>query len=162
MTLTLILPLAFVIVAYIVTSQVAQWVKNPLAVQETQATWVWSLGQEDHLEEEMATHSCVLAWKIPWTEEPGRLWSMGSQRVIHHWSNWPCMHAGRQGGIPNGLPQGDNRSLTNMTPSLRLAILGDICKDWIVFFILFPYFFPSLIHKRTWHLGPDKTVILRC
>ena len=46
-------------------------------------TWVWSLGREDHLEKEMATHSSTLAWKIPWTEEPGRLQSLGSQRVGH-------------------------------------------------------------------------------
>ena len=48
-----------------------------------QKTWVQSLGWEDALEKEMATHSSVLAWKIPWTEEPGRLQSMGSQRVGH-------------------------------------------------------------------------------
>ena len=48
-------------------------------MQETQETWVQSLGQEDPLEEGMATHSSVLAWKIPWTEEPGGLQSMGSQ-----------------------------------------------------------------------------------
>ena len=46
-----------------------------------QETWVQSLGQEDALEEEMATHSSTLPWKIPWTEEPGELQSMGSQRV---------------------------------------------------------------------------------
>ena len=46
-------------------------------------TRVQSLGQEDLLEKEMATHSSILAWKIPWTEEPGRLQSMGSQRVGH-------------------------------------------------------------------------------
>ena len=45
---------------------------------------VWSLGREDHLEKEMATHSSILAWEIPWTEEPGRLQSMGSQRVWHN------------------------------------------------------------------------------
>ena len=56
----------------------AQTVKNPPAVQETQVS---SLGQEDPLEKGMATHSSILAWKIPWTEEPGRLQSMGSQRV---------------------------------------------------------------------------------
>ena len=50
-----------------------------------QETWVQSLGQEDPLEKEMATHSSTLAWKIPWTEEPGRLQSMGSQRVGHDW-----------------------------------------------------------------------------
>jgi len=49
-------------------------------MQETQ---VQSLGQEDPLEKEMATHSSILAWKIPWREEPGRLQSMGSQRVGH-------------------------------------------------------------------------------
>ena len=59
---------------------VAQIVKNLPAVRETH---VQSLGQEDPLEEEMATHSSILAWKIPWTEEPGRLQSMGSQRVRH-------------------------------------------------------------------------------
>ena len=47
----------------------------------TLETWVQSLGQEDLLEKEMATHSSILAWKIPWTEEPGRLQSMRSQRV---------------------------------------------------------------------------------
>ena len=60
----------------------AQMVKNFPALQETQ---VWSLGQEDPLEEEMASHSSILAWKIPWTEEPGRLQFMGSQRIGHNW-----------------------------------------------------------------------------
>ena len=46
-------------------------------------TWVWSLGREDPLEKEMATHSSILAWKIPWTEEPGGLQSMGLQIVRH-------------------------------------------------------------------------------
>ena len=55
-------------------------VKNPPAMQEMQ---VQSLGQEDPLEKEMATHASVLAWKILWTEEPGVLQSMGSQRVRH-------------------------------------------------------------------------------
>ena len=58
----------------------AQTVKNLPAVQET---WVPSLGREDPLEEGMATHSSILAWRIPWTEEPGGLQSMGSQRVGH-------------------------------------------------------------------------------
>ena len=48
-------------------------------------TWVQSLGWEVPLEKEMATHSSILAWKIPWMEEPGRLQSMGSQRVRHNW-----------------------------------------------------------------------------
>ena len=63
--------------------------KNPSAMQEIQ---IWSLGWEDPLEEGMATHSSILAWKISWTEETGRLQSMGSQRVRHNWSNYACMH----------------------------------------------------------------------
>ena len=55
-------------------------VKNPPAKQET---WVRSLGKEDSLEKEMAIHSSIFAWKIPWTEELGRLQSIGSQRVGH-------------------------------------------------------------------------------
>ena len=61
-------------------SLVAQTVKHLPAMWETQ---VQSLGREDPLEKEMAAHSSILAWKIPWTEEPGRLQSMGSQRVGH-------------------------------------------------------------------------------
>ena len=61
-------------------SLVAQTVKH---LSTTQETWVPSLGREDPLEKEMAIHSRTIAWKIPWTEEPGRLQSMGSQRVGH-------------------------------------------------------------------------------
>ena len=57
----------------------AQEVKNLPAMQEIQETQVQSLGWEDPLEEEMAIHSSILAWKIPWTEEPGGLQSIGSQ-----------------------------------------------------------------------------------
>ena len=64
-----------------VSSLVAQMVKRLPGMQET---WVRSLGWEDPLEKEMATHSSTLAWKIPWTEEPGKLPSMGSQRVGHN------------------------------------------------------------------------------
>ena len=63
------------------TSLVAQTVKCLPTMQET---GVQSWGQEDLLEKEMATHSSILAWKIPWTEEPGRLQSMGSQRIRHN------------------------------------------------------------------------------
>ena len=60
---------------------VAQMIKNPPLVQET---WVQPLGQEDPLEEGMATHSSILAWRVPWTEEPGELQCIGSQRVRHN------------------------------------------------------------------------------
>ena len=52
-------------------------------MQETLEMWFRSLGQEDFLKEEMATHSSILAWRTPWTEEPGRLQFVGSQRVGH-------------------------------------------------------------------------------
>ena len=58
-------------------------VKNLPAVQERQETWVQSLGQEDPLEKEVANWPSILAWRIPWTEKPGGLWSVGSQRVGH-------------------------------------------------------------------------------
>ena len=61
----------------------AQWVKSLPATQEIQETWVRSLGGENPLEEGMATHSSILVWEIPGTEEPGGLQSMGSQRVGH-------------------------------------------------------------------------------
>ena len=58
-------------------------VKNPPAMQETQ---VWSLGQDSSLKKGMATHSALLAWRIPWAEQPGGLHSIGSQRVRHDWA----------------------------------------------------------------------------
>ena len=92
---------------------VTQTVKNLPAMQETQ---VQSLGQEDPLEKGMAAHSSILAWSFPWTEEPGRIQSMGSQRVRHDWatkhSTWEmsfpgdsdskesACNAGGQGSIP--------------------------------------------------------------
>ena len=58
-------------------------VRNTLAVQQTQETRIRSLGWKDPLEKEMTIHSNILAWRIPWTEVPGGLQSMGSQRVRH-------------------------------------------------------------------------------
>ena len=58
-------------------------IKNHLPMKETQELRVQSLAWEDPLEEEMATHSSILAWKIPWTEKPGRLQSMGSDTTEH-------------------------------------------------------------------------------
>ena len=67
-------------------SLVAQRLKRLPPMRET---WVRSLGQEDPLEKEMAIHSSILAWRIPWTEEPGGLQSTGSQRVGHNWATSP-------------------------------------------------------------------------
>ena len=71
------------------TSLVAQMMKNPSAMQETP---VWSLGRDNPLEKGMATYSSVLAWRIPRTEEPDGLLSIGSQNVSHDWSDWACLH----------------------------------------------------------------------
>ena len=73
------------------SSLVVSEVKNLPAMWEP---WVQSLCQEDSLEEEMATDSSILAWRIPWIEEPGRLQSAGSQRVKHNWSDLAHMHKG--------------------------------------------------------------------
>ena len=64
-------------------SQGAQWQRIRLPVQET---WAWSPGQEDPLEEEMATHSRILIWEIPWTKEPGGLQSRGHKESDKHWA----------------------------------------------------------------------------
>ena len=75
------LPNSMILVLYSLrTYLVSQAVKRLSTMQET---WVRSLGQEDPLEKEMAIHSSTIAWKIPWTEELGRLQSMGLQRVGH-------------------------------------------------------------------------------
>ena len=80
----------------------AQAVKNPPAVQETQ---VQSLDQEDPLQKEMATHSSTVAWKIPWTEEPGRLQPMGLQRVRHRFKeSLNCAPLDCKAGEGNGTP----------------------------------------------------------
>ena len=71
------------IIAFYGLPLIVQLVKNPPAMREIR---VWSLGWEDPLEKAMAAHSSVLAWKIPWIAEPGRLPSMGLQRVGHDWA----------------------------------------------------------------------------
>ena len=82
-----LLPLKIMFVGNIWACLMAQAVKNLPTMQETQETWVQSLGQEDALKEEMADYSSILSWKISWTEEPGGLQSMGSQRVRHTQGN---------------------------------------------------------------------------
>ena len=77
------IPLGFVISLFQLASLVVQAVKNPPAMQKA---WVRFLGWKDPLEKGTATHSSILAWRIPWTEEPGGLQSMGSQRVGHNWA----------------------------------------------------------------------------
>ena len=72
-------------------------VKNPPAMQKLQEMLVLSLGGKDPLEEGMATHSSILAWRILWTEEPGGLQSIGLQRAGHNWSDSACTHMAPMG-----------------------------------------------------------------
>ena len=75
---------------------VSQVVKNLPAMLKTQITWVQSLGQEDILEKRMATHSSILAWEIPWTEEPGGYSPWGHKKIGHDWaSNTQTHKAGK-------------------------------------------------------------------
>ena len=90
---------------------VAQMIKNPPAMQET---WVWSLDWEDPLEKGTAPQSSILAWKIPWTEESGRLQSTGSQRVGHDWATFTSLNS-------SGPGKGRGRSLTDQHCSIVLA-----------------------------------------
>ena len=83
------------------SSWVAQMVKCPLTMWKTQ---VQSLGREDPLEKEMATHSSTLAWKIPWMEEPDRLQSMALQRVRHDWVTSLCLSSSFKDFIPSSYP----------------------------------------------------------
>ena len=76
-------PLYWFVLSFIGASLVAQMVKNLPAMWET---WVLSLGWEDPLKKGKTTHSSILAWRVSWTEEPGRLLSMGSQRIRHDWA----------------------------------------------------------------------------
>ena len=74
---------------FILSIHVAQMVNKLPTVLET---WIWPLGQDDPLEKGMASHSNILAWRIPWTEEPGGLQSMGSQRVRWDWASNKNFH----------------------------------------------------------------------
>ena len=101
-------------------SLVAQMVKNLFAMQETR---VLSLRQEDPLEKGMATHSSILAWRTLWTEELGRLQSMGSQRLRHDWAtntlysiDWPLSHS----GVRASFRLYSRKSTCTFTVSLRI------------------------------------------
>ena len=89
---------------------------------------VQSLGQEDSLEEGMATHSSILAWKIPRTEEPGGLQSIGSQRVGHDWSNLACRHTCTSIPISQFIPP----------TSSPLGIHMFVYSQWVFFEIELP------------------------
>ena len=98
----------------------AQWYRICLSMQETQETQVWSLGWEDLLKEEIATHSSILAWGIPWTEEAGVLQPMGSKRVGHDWER---EHAGM-------LCREDIFTLRRMCVCVCVCVCVHECTKW--------------------------------
>ena len=97
------------------TSLVAQTVQHLPTMRET---WVWSLSWEDPLKKEMATHSSTLAWKIPWTEDPGRLQSMGSQRVGHDWATSLLLHPIQYSCLENPMDRGAWRAIVHRVTEL--------------------------------------------
>jgi len=82
-------------------------VRNHLPMQETQEKWVQSLGQEDPLEQEIATHSSILTWKIPWMEGPGGLQSMESRRVRHN--SRLCLSQAPKVSLPQHFSSGNHK-----------------------------------------------------
>ena len=112
-------------------------VKNLPTMQET---WVWFLGWEDPLEEGMATRSCILAWRIPWTEEPGKLQSMGWQRIRCNWSDLACLHVWWS----------ENNNFINMLIETQIPVKIYI---FLSFFIIWVFVLQALpIQTSVWHM----------
>ena len=146
---------------------------------------VWSLGQEDPLGEGMATHSSILAWRIPWTEEPDRLWSTGSQRTGHDWSHLaaaavfahvsPILNENEQASYqPTALPTMASthlsRSLSTVTSpspealSFSTEILGHLCMLFSSYVCVIPHTaIPCPLLFRSWvsaSTGSDAPLLL--
>ena len=109
------------------------------------------LGQKDPLEKAMGTHFSVLAWRIPWTEEPGGLWSKASQRVGHDWSDLACRHA-QQGQVYSIVSWLLVKSL--LTYCLTISLQMRLPLSFILYFSSFYYFFSSFcLCPRTYLLA---------
>ena len=103
-------------------------------MQEAKEMLVWSLDSEDPLEEEMATWSSILAWKIPWTEETGELQSVGSQRVGHYWA-WTRDRKKENLAVKIGLMQGSlihclEKELVNACITFHIERLEEFSPQW--------------------------------
>ena len=102
-----------------------------------QETWVWSLGWEDPLEKEMATHSSILTWEISWTKEPGGLQSMGSQRVGHDWETNTFHEQERRERREGGMLKiylvcgGRGLALSKIKPVVLNRERGASCELWL-------------------------------
>ena len=127
-------------------SLVAQRIKHLPAMQETR---VRSLGWEYPLEKEMATHSSILAWRIPWTEEPGRLQSTGSQRVRHDWATSLFHFKPLSSCVLSIWPAALFQPLDSWVQSICEAVIsltGNHCDENSFIFIDMPIFSPKQIN----------------
>ena len=135
-------------------------------MQETKETWVWSLSQKDSLEEGMATHSRILAWRIPWTEEPGRLQPIGSHRGRHNWSDLAhtaCICQSQSPNLsllsPSPLPTpGSNQFVFYICNSISVFKM----TSFVLFFLKIPHVsniiylsFPVWLHSALESLDPS-------
>ena len=143
-------------------------VKNLPAMWET---WVQSLSQEDPLEKAIVTHSCILSWRIPWTEEPGRLQSMGSQRVRHNWATNThpqrnfCKWNSREGEVAVFLSCSfQRRRCLSQYLSLQLSLFS-VCLSLSHSFSLFPFLsciVSALLLKSSFLRSKVKVKSLSC
>ena len=120
-----------------VRALVAQRLKHLPPMQEAR---VWSLGWEDPLEKEIVTHSSILAWRIPWTEEPGRLQSTGSQRVGHNWATSPHFKS-----------SGETRCLNAWVWVISAPTLWAVC--YLQWNVLSLHYWNWITVLKTWSLG---------
>ena len=146
-----------------------------------QEPWVWSLGWDDPLEKGMATHSSILVWRIPCTEEPGGLQSMGSQRVGHDWATFTFQWLGCQAFTAVGpgsvlvwgtktLQPAQSEKIKRKKTSTPLHLVNDEAPKKLWVFLhsdsntgLFhsDLFILNSRYKRTWHKQGDRTDLYR-
>ena len=128
------------------------------AMKEPQEMWVWSPGWEDPLEEGMATHSSVLAWRIPWTEASGGLQSIGSQRVGHNWSDLAHTHTlnCRDGDFLYTLPQHMHSLTPYQQPPLDGSFVQWVNLRWHTIITRSPAFILGLTRHYTFYRFGQK------
>ena len=132
------------------------WViKNPPAVQEF---WVWSLGPEDSLEKEMVTYSSILAWRIPWTEEPGRLQFMGSQRVEYDWRTYITTSCLKHfSTLQLAVAKWPSSSLWNVSRHVIWKLLGSFIKRRMMYALYL--FLGSCPHSLVWNMDASNHAV---
>ena len=134
-------------------SLVAQMLQNPPAMWET---WIQSLGGEDPLEKGMSTHSSILAWRIPWTEESGGLQSMSLQRVGHHCATTQPSHISPQYEEPSSILREVDHCSGNKRVMACYSIISEACQGFLLLFISN---FNSVVIFQRRKLRPPKVMV---